>query len=238
MAENQEISSLIRSTKHPGEVKEYIKKGAPEKLARTIVAKDIMAMRKDRTVQELKEKAMVDPLTGLPNRRYLSAELAKEFALAKRNGGYDLSVLFLDGDNFKSINDTLGHTSGDETLKRFADIFKGSLRASDFIGRFGGEEFVALLPRTNLEHALQAADKLLEAVRSHPSFPKVGTTISIGVATYDKGLDKQPNDLLERADDAVYQAKEMGRNRAEVWTPETPQKSQRQLSKVEVSPKG
>ena len=74
-------------------------------------------------------------------------------------------------------------------------------------------------------------------VRAHPSFPKSGTTISIGVSTFDKDLDRDPEDLLGRADDAVYHAKEMGRNRAEVWTPQTPQKAERQFSKVDVSPK-
>ena len=237
MTENQEIPPLKKPTKHPQEVEGYIKKGAPEELARIVVAKDISSKRKDRKVQELTEQSMMDVLTGLPNRRYLFTELAKEFSLAKRNGGYELSVLFLDGDHFKAINDELGHKAGDSTLKQFADVFKRSLRASDTIGRVGGEEFVALLPRTNSEHAQQAAEKLLEVVRAHPSFPKSGTTISIGVSTFDKDLDRDPEDLLGRADDAVYHAKEMGRNRAEVWTPQTPQKAERQFSKVDVSPK-
>lgn len=236
MAEGQ--AELVKPTKHSQEVKGYIERGAPEELARTVVAKDISSKRKDRKVQELTEQSMVDVLTGLPNRRYLFAELAKEFSLAKRNGGYELSVLFLDGDHFKAINDELGHEAGDNTLRQFADIFTTSLRASDSIGRVGGEEFVALLPRTNSEHAIKAAEKLLEVVRAHPSFPKSGTTVSIGVATFDKDLDKEPEDLLGRADDAVYHAKELGRNKAEVWTPETPQKAQRQFSKVDVSPKG
>lgn len=236
MAEVQ--AELMKPTKHPQEVKGYIERGAPEELARTIVTKDILANRKDRKVQELTEQSMIDALTGLPNRRYLFAELAKEFSLAKRNGGYDLSVLFLDGDYFKVINDELGHEAGDNTLRQFADIFRTSLRASDFVGRVGGEEFVALLPRTNSEHAIKAAEKLLEVVRAHPSFPKSGTAVSIGVATFDKDLDKQPEDLLGRADDAVYHAKEMGRNRLEVWTPEIKKRASSQFSKVEVSPKG
>lgn len=229
MAENQEEGSKGLTNNFPD---------ATSAKGRDAVASVLKNPTTRSMVRELRKQARIDAKTGLPNHDGLMTELGREFALAQRNNGYELSILFLDGDHFKAINDELGHTAGDETLRQFARIFKGSLRASDSISRFGGEEFVALLPRTNSEHALPVADKLLESVRSHPSFPKSGTTISIGVATFNNDLDKNPEDLLRRADDAVYHAKEMGRNRVEVWTPETPQKTQLQLSKVEVSPKG
>ncbi len=165
--------------------------------------------------ERLKLLAETDPLTGLYNKGKFNEVLQKEIERAKRYKR-PLSIIVFDIDHFKKINDTYGHKIGDDVLKSLAKIIKSSVRKTDFAARWGGEEFVILLPETDLEGARKVAEKLREKVEKH-KFPGVGkVTISLGVAQLKDNED--PNDFIVRADMALYKAKEGGRNRVEVAT--------------------
>jgi two-component system cell cycle response regulator len=161
------------------------------------------------------ELAVTDPLTGLHNRRYMSSQLA---GLAKRahHGGGPVSALLVDIDHFKRINDSFGHDVGDAVLREFAVRLATNVRAIDLPCRYGGEEFVVVMPDTSLDAAERVAERLRLHVSGAP-FHVAGAaelltvTISIGVAT-TLGDDDTPEALLKRADEAVYQAKSKGRN--------------------------
>lgn len=165
--------------------------------------------------EELRQQALRDPLTGLYNRRYLDDTLHREVRRAERSGE-PLSLLLLDIDHFKSCNDTFGHDAGDTVLKRLGDLLSGWTRAGDVVSRYGGEEFVALLPQTDAETAVYRADTLrrqFEALAiTHEGRALGSWTISAGVAVYPgDGVD--PQALLQAADRAMYRCKHEGRNR-------------------------
>jgi diguanylate cyclase (GGDEF)-like protein len=177
----------------------------------------LLAMAKERTELRHRTAAMVDPLTGIANRR---AFLHDATVLAKRHGvnPRPTAVLLIDLDHFKSINDRFGHALGDRVLEIFTDAARSSLRASDLIGRLGGEEFAAVLTDTSKEKALAAAERIREAfartalkVDNRP----VGATVSIGIVHCDGAALDIP-ELLAQADQALYFAKERGRNRVEL----------------------
>ncbi|MBB2487314.1 diguanylate cyclase [Mitsuaria sp. WAJ17] len=160
---------------------------------------------------ELERVALTDALTGLHNRGHLNARLTEEFTRYVRHR-QPYGVLLMDIDHFKLINDAHGHATGDAVLMEFAALIKSSLRASDFVGRFGGEEFLALLPGTTLEGAAALAAKLCQKTREQ-TFKGVGyVTVSIGVAEIHEG-DALYEDVVRRADTALYEAKNAGRNR-------------------------
>ncbi|HZP75246.1 MAG TPA: GGDEF domain-containing protein [Pseudolabrys sp.] len=177
----------------------------------------LLAMAKERTELRHRTAAMVDPLTGLANRRSF---LADGVALAKRHTSRPkpVAVLLIDLDHFKSINDRFGHAVGDRVLELFAETAKENLRASDVIGRIGGEEFAAILYDTGRDKALSVAERIRAAfaenaleVDSRP----IGATVSIGLVHSDAIVLDVPG-LLEQADQALYFAKERGRNRVEI----------------------
>lgn len=167
------------------------------------VFKDAM-IANDRLQEELNHHATHDPLTGALNRRAFALLAEKQVAQAARTGR-PLAVLMMDLDHFKRINDTLGHSGGDATLCRFVAVAGDVLRAEDVLCRFGGEEFVALLPHAEAAQAVAAAERLRLA------FAATGATVSIGVASLRPGEDLE--DLLRRADAALYDAKRAGRDR-------------------------
>ena len=167
------------------------------------VFKDAM-IANDRLQEELNHHATHDPLTGALNRRAFALLAEKQVAQAARTGR-PLAVLMMDLDHFKRINDTLGHSGGDATLCRFVAVAGDVLRAEDVLCRFGGEEFVALLPHAEAAQAVAAAERLRLA------FTATGATVSIGVASLRPGEDLE--DLLRRADAALYDAKRAGRDR-------------------------
>lgn len=167
------------------------------------VFKDAM-IANDRLQEELNHHATHDPLTRALNRRAFALLAEKQVAQAARTGR-PLAVLMMDLDHFKRINDTLGHSGGDATLCRFVAVAGDVLRAEDVLCRFGGEEFVALLPHAEAAQAVAAAERLRLA------FAATGATVSIGVASLRPGEDLE--DLLRRADAALYDAKRAGRDR-------------------------
>jgi len=167
---------------------------------------------------ELRTLAMTDALTGALSRRAFREEAARAIGLARRHGT-DLSVMMIDLDHFKRVNDTYGHRFGDRLLVEVISTLKANARHSDIIGRLGGEEFAIILHQSSAAAALDVAEKLRSAVArlriEHVDGP-VGATISVGVA----GLDRTTLDidtLLERADAALYVAKSDGRNRCIRW---------------------
>ncbi len=162
---------------------------------------------------QLRDAATIDRLTGAFNRNRIDEILQQEVERTRRYQ-FPLSLILFDLDHFKGINDTYGHLSGDDILKAVVDIVKDNIRRTDFIGRWGGEEFMVLAPGTGLEQAAELADKIRSRIESH-SFAMVGAvTISCGVATF-KGEDRSI-DLIKRADDALYLAKDKGRNTVEI----------------------
>ncbi|MCA1990187.1 MAG: GGDEF domain-containing protein [Desulfarculus sp.] len=164
--------------------------------------------------ERLAREATLDPLTGLANRRKLEELAAKSLAVARRHGR-PLALLMMDIDHFKQINDQRGHQAGDAALTALAEICQRQLREEDTLARFGGDEFVALLPHTDLDQALETAERLRSEVESFgrpEGGPLPGLTISLGVSVFQPG-DSNFAALLARADAALYQAKAQGRNR-------------------------
>ena len=163
---------------------------------------------------ELNEQAIRDPLTGLYNRRYLETIFARELARCNREG-QQLTLMMIDVDYFKGINDTYGHQGGDEVLKKLAALLLESIRPTDVACRFGGEEFLVLLPDMTLDTGIARANEWRAAFAA-TTIPFEGAgiqaTMSIGIATYPEH-GGSANELIGRADVALYRAKTGGRNR-------------------------
>jgi diguanylate cyclase (GGDEF)-like protein len=169
-----------------------------------------------RQTSEALKLAYADPLTGLPNRRVLQMFLSREFAATTR--GRPCSIVLLDVDRFKTINDTEGHPAGDDVLRAVARALEENTRASDLSGRFGGDEFLTLLPGTNVGGALAFAARVREATATRFAELGLPVTISIGVAVSNSST-KNEDDLLQAADIALYSAKRKGGDRAVVAGP-------------------
>ncbi|QDX82801.1 hypothetical protein B9N43_02035 [Denitratisoma sp. DHT3] len=170
--------------------------------------------------RRLHEMAMTDALTGFPNLRYAMDRLDQEWSLAKRSGR-SLSCMILDSDDFKPINDTLGHDVGDLVLQRISSAIHSAIRAPDVICRLGGDEFIVICPDTSLEAALVCAERVRQRVAAlSGTIESVNRTISvsIGVAVREQDM-AEPKDLLKRADEGAYQAKQEGRNRVATVQP-------------------
>ncbi len=164
--------------------------------------------------QELQLLATKDPLTGCLNRRSFFERFEAEFSASQRHG-HDLSCVMVDIDYFKAINDLYGHATGDRVIQIIADALQRTLRESDSICRYGGEEFCILLPYVDLAQAADAAERFRREVESL-SHDKCYPTASFGVSSIELGTDK-PKDLLDQADQALYVAKNSGRNRVACW---------------------
>ena len=171
-------------------------------------------MRLTQLNEKLQQLAHTDEGTGLFNKRRLFERLDMEVARAKRYGEI-LSCLMVDVDDFKQINDTYGHPAGDEILRQIGALLQRSLRVTDFIARFGGEEFTVLLPRTNSAGAFRAAENLLATFRSEEfslSTTKIRITVSIGVSSCSNFDHPNSQHIIALADGALYRAKRRGKN--------------------------
>jgi two-component system cell cycle response regulator len=166
-------------------------------------------------LEESVELSVVDPLTGLHNRRYMEDHLRTLVAQAVR-GGRPLSLLIADIDHFKAINDTWGHDVGDKVLRQVAQRFRQNIRSMDLACRFGGEEFVGIMPDLDLARALQVGERLRASIAGDVftvgSGGHLQVTASVGLAAL-AGWDDTPDNLIKRADQALYAAKRRGRNR-------------------------
>ncbi len=172
--------------------------------------------------QQLKEQSRRDNLTGLYNRAYLDQVLAAEYQLAQENN-FPLTVVFIDLDRFKQINDQYGHAVGDQALVHCARIILENTRHSDIVARYGGEEFVAVLPGTDAEGARVVCSRMLESLRQTPlcseTHGEITITASIGIASLDQIADIHgAYDLLRKADRALYSAKHGGRDQLKIYS--------------------
>ncbi len=168
-----------------------------------------LADEKERLSREVRE----DSLTALASRRHLEAVLANEVAVARRSG-QPLCVAMADLDHFKHVNDELGHLVGDKVLKEVGRRLEAAVRGHDIVGRYGGEEFLLVLPSSTLETGRQVAERVRERIHSEPvqaDGHRIPVTISLGVAALAD--EETPESLLARADEALYAAKQAGRNR-------------------------
>lgn len=177
--------------------------------------------------EQLQTLSYEDSLTGLKNRRYFDELLNHELAVAARNEA-PLALIIADIDHFKEFNDQHGHPAGDTALKAVAQAFLNEFRESDTLARYGGEEFVLILPGASAEQAAQRAEALRVAVEQlelfHDSQPLSKLTLSLGIASWP-GQTSRAHDLLNRADKALYQAKQRGRNRVECLADDAPKDS-------------
>jgi len=193
----------------------------------------IVVVSRDITERKiLEQKVFVDPLTDLFNYRYITQRLGEEFERARRYN-LNLSLLFADIDHFKNVNDVLGHEGGNQVLVHIADILNNStqktisrrirLRKSDIIARYGGEEFVVILPETSKMDAEVLAERIRTTVEGYAfphlkKHPDLAVTLSIGVAAYPDDEVENPGDLLKKADLAMYESKNLGRNRVSLYS--------------------
>jgi two-component system, cell cycle response regulator len=183
---------------------------------RTQIKKRRYAEKLRDNVQMSIEAAITDALTGLHNRRYMEIHLGTlvEQAAAR---GRPLSILVLDIDFFKAINDGYGHSAGDDVLKEFSRRLKKAVRGIDLACRFGGEEFVVVMPDTGVAMATMVAERLRKRIATEPfrinqNTRTVQATISVGIAAM-RSVEDRPSDIIRRADEALYRAKRQGRNR-------------------------
>jgi diguanylate cyclase (GGDEF)-like protein len=164
----------------------------------------------------IKKMTSIDELTGVYLRKYIEDKFSIQLLQARQNSGR-LSVIMCDIDKFKLINDKYGHRKGDEILKQIGFHLKRSLRETDLVGRYGGEEFVIVLPNTGEDEAEVVSEKIRQAIESSISLnDDEPVTLSLGVATYpDHGLNEE--EIIEKADQALYHSKNTGRNRTTLW---------------------
>ncbi|MFW5500863.1 MULTISPECIES: sensor domain-containing diguanylate cyclase [unclassified Maridesulfovibrio] len=196
----------------------------PEEITQLIDGFCAMQGKVESTVQELQKSAVTDQLTRLHNRRYLMKEGARQVDIAIR-AGQPCSLMIMDIDHFKVINDTYGHTVGDVVLQQMSSAFQEVIRSSDIIARYGGEEFVVVAPGSDINSGRILAERLrygIEARTFNNDAQPLTCTISIGVAHYATdikfGVDAY-EDMLARADNALYKAKDTGRNRVCIAEP-------------------
>ncbi|MEW8584369.1 MAG: GGDEF domain-containing protein, partial [Candidatus Thiodiazotropha sp.] len=172
------------------------------------------SVQKKVAFRKLQQYATTDDLTGLANRRELDKVALREFKRATRFSRH-LSVLMMDLDHFKAVNDSYGHNVGDRVLRHVADICVAAIRGQDFLARYGGEEFTILLPETEIGSAALLAQRICDEIAAKPyrdGTQPISITISIGISEVEDNDDDVHN-LLYRADKALYEAKKRGRNR-------------------------
>ena len=212
------ISSAV--DQHAGDAVEHqqAKEEEVEVLKERIKAMEEETRYIRKRLKEERDKALKDSLTSLPNREAYDERFELELERYKRYKK-PATLVVADIDFFKSINDNYGHLSGDKVLQIIAKEIQNRIRKTDFVARYGGEEFVIILPETDLQTAKQVIEKVMEMIGRLPFHfrdEKIQITMSFGLSVFEEGLDQ--GQLFERADSALYQAKENGRNRAEVWS--------------------
>ncbi len=166
----------------------------------------------DKNIDDLEAMALTDGLTNLYNRRYFDKYYDNIFHQSSRYG-VPFSLIMIDIDHFKKINDSFGHDAGDSILKIVSDTLRNNVRKSDIVSRFGGEEFIICLPQTSIAEAFDVARKLYQKILILEMENIKKVTVSMGVACYRKELENRPKDLLKHVDNLLYRAKNNGRNR-------------------------
>ena len=192
---------------------------ATREMLDTLVSHLELALVAQKRFKSLEEMAYRDPLTQLYNRRYFDERLEEELARTRRLQGSDLALMFMDLDHFKELNDTLGHAIGDKVLKKIANSLRDRFRVYDVLARYGGDEFVAIMPGVNEKTLDIICDRLLksfhetriEELEGSEAAPQLG--LSIGACLVRAGADVRASELIHRADDALYRAKQDGRGK-------------------------
>lgn len=209
--------------------------GANDYLMKPLDANEVLArtrtqLRQKRHYQRLRSNyeqnlslALIDPLTGAFNRRYLEAHFPR-LLMRHASISKSMAVLMLDVDHFKKVNDTYGHAAGDAVLKASVSVVMQALRPTDLVVRMGGEEFAVIMPETNLPMGMAIGERLRERIANHPvgigAKQTLSVTVSIGVASIRPDNQENGHDVFERADAALYKAKQTGRNRVVAETVE------------------
>ncbi|HTY99873.1 MAG TPA: GGDEF domain-containing protein [Rhodocyclaceae bacterium] len=187
---------------------------ANDRLVATLAEKETLVAELRRSEEQIRELAYYDPLTGLPNRRLLMDRLYLALAQARRHH-YSMAIMFLDLDRFKQVNDSLGHAAGDELLRQVSSRLTACMRGGDTVARSGGDEFVVVLPEiAHPEDAALVAEKIFAALKEPVAIANhsLRVTTSIGIAIYPVDGDDDLQDLMRKADTAMYAVKEAGRN--------------------------
>ena len=174
---------------------------------------------------KLRLSASIDKLTGTLTRKYLEEALDEQIEIASQTKG-KFSLIMYDLDHFKMVNDKFGHRTGDYALKRVCDVVMENIRDTDIVGRYGGEEFIVILPNTDIEDAQHVAEKLRSKIEQEKILDNRPITVSLGVAEYPLHGEWQ-DELVERVDQALYVAKHQGRNRCAIWNNEFTKKAKR-----------
>jgi diguanylate cyclase (GGDEF)-like protein len=193
-----------------------LKDGDKIQISSSTVFKFILSDESEKVFHdELYRMGVMDPVTNIYNKRYFTERLKQEFSLAKRNKT-ELSLIMMDLDFFKKINDTYGHLAGDFILGKLSGVFSSMTRDEDIVARYGGEEFVAILPGSGEEGAVICAERIREKI-AQTSFiferEKINITVSIGIATLDENnFFGSYEDFIEAADSCLYRSKKNGRN--------------------------
>lgn len=214
MRRNEALLDFYRMTESPSSL-------CPCEVSDCPVLAELARLRKE--LQALELQVMRDPLTGLYNKRYFDRVLETEMERARRSQ-QPLSIILLDLDHFKSINDRFGHLAGDHVLHAAAQLLKAELRMTDVPCRYGGEEFVIILPTTPVTTAVQVAERLRSALKRAPIDTDKGgvrLTASLGVAAFHPDQKTTAASLIERADEKLYEAKRSGRDRVFADTSDT-----------------
>ncbi len=194
-------------------------------LTRTLEEVKFKNQQLEAAVAQLEQAAATDPLTGLANRRAFGRALERRFADCSRYGR-DLACIMIDLDGFKPLNDTLGHQTGDELLQRVARVLEANCRRSDVAGRYGGDEFIILLPGADVAHATQIANRISDefniTARRMCGDAHCIVSMSMGLSTLLSGRPANPEQLISQADHALYRAKQTGKSRLVIYQPADP----------------
>jgi diguanylate cyclase len=207
---NEDIQRVLSRIMHEVKGLKSINRKFIKKLEQQ--TKEIERLRDE--LRKVKEEANVDALTGLRNRRSFERTL-QEFFRDYKKFGYPFSLIMMDLDNFKDVNDTYGHLVGDRVLKEIGNILRNYLRAKDIPARTGGEEFAIILPGVTKKEAMMVAERLRKVISKHPirtDSAEIRVTASFGVAEINENYD-EPEDILREADRNLYQAKRTGKDK-------------------------
>lgn len=211
---------MVTSHSEPERIKQALEAGATDYISKPaekieLLARIFSALRIKSLQDKLRETSIRDAMTGLYNRRYMEERMEQEFQRCKRHKNL-MTIAMIDLDFFKKVNDSYGHEVGDQVLKILADVLKSQLRKSDILSRFGGEEFVIVLPETPVEGAKMVLNKVREYLSKveipSPLGKSFSVTLSGGVAGGDISKFETYHDILREADKNLYEAKHSGRN--------------------------